>query len=287
MGFGGMVWYCSGGALELVHCSGADEFMDGLMGCLKLRQMRRIDIGGLVVAAALTLAGSAGSGYAADLPAPYPAPLPPPTYAPAVVAPMVYSRTGLYLGLNAGASITRQGIATYTGTLAPGTGAIISNTGFAGGGQFGFNWQYGWAVFGIEADADYLSNKLTSRPSAGTFSEAITVNPLTTVRPRLGFAFDRTMFYATAGLAISQFSQYGATGSAAGLSQSVSATRIGYAVGAGVEYAFMPNWTARLEYLLASLPGSTYSYPKLGLTEGSAGVTDSVVRAGINYKFNF
>jgi outer membrane immunogenic protein len=247
--------------------------------------MRRQEMWRLIVTAGLAFAAAGPRlALAADLPAPYPAPQAPATYAPVVAAPPVYSWTGAYLGLNAGASIMRQGIATYTAGFNPGTGAITSNTGFAGGGQLGVNWQYRWAVFGLEADADYLSNKLRTRSSNGAFGESVTVNPLVTVRPRLGFAFDRAMFYASGGLAIGP---YGATGSTTTASQGVSATRIGWSVAAGVEYAFFPNWTAKLEYLMSSLPGSTYSYSNLGVTVASPAVTDSQVRAGINYKFNF
>jgi outer membrane immunogenic protein len=55
-----------------------------------------------------------------------------------------------------------------------------------------------------------------------------------------------------------------------------------------VEVAFADNWTAKVEYLYANLGNGTCTTacgsPPLPI---SIGLTDNLVRGGVNYKFNF
>jgi outer membrane immunogenic protein len=66
--------------------------------------------------------------------------------------------------------------------------------------------------------------------------------------------------------------------------------RVGYAVGAGVEYAFTPNWSVKVEYLFADLGRNNRTYLAPG---GLAGFTfnnreqDHIIRAGVNYRFGW
>jgi outer membrane immunogenic protein len=61
----------------------------------------------------------------------------------------------------------------------------------------------------------------------------------------------------------------------------------GWTVGGGVEYAFLGNWTAKVEYLYADLGKFD-----CGAACGGAVIVDNVsfqtniVRAGLNYKFS-
>uniref|UniRef100_UPI0013D5B791 outer membrane protein n=1 Tax=Klebsiella pneumoniae TaxID=573 RepID=UPI0013D5B791 len=65
---------------------------------------------------------------------------------------------------------------------------------------------------------------------------------------------------------------------------SANQTRVGWTLGAGVEYAITQNWTVRGEYLYANYGSKTFSTP--------AGVTPSVslqthkFRLGVNYLFS-
>ena len=93
----------------------------------------------------------AGSALAADLPA---------RARPAPVAPIpVFSWTGFYIGANIGGAWSNS---TLTDNV---TGASFStnNSGFIGGGQFGYNWQFNnnW-VLGIEGDIDGTTISKTS-----------------------------------------------------------------------------------------------------------------------------
>jgi outer membrane immunogenic protein len=66
--------------------------------------------------------------------------------------------------------------------------------------------------------------------------------------------------------------------------------RVGYAVGAGVEYALAPNWSVKVEYLFADLGRNNRTYLAPG---GLAGFTfnnreqDHIIRAGVNYRFGW
>ncbi|KQO76353.1 hypothetical protein ASF20_13445 [Methylobacterium sp. Leaf88] len=125
-----------------------------------------------------------------------------------------------------------------------------------------------------------------------------------TVRGRVGYAFDRFMVYGTGGFA------YGGGGESDGLAYGRSnETRVGYAVGGGVEYAlpttsflnfFGTNAvTLKVEGLYVDLErdsrksgGSVFAYDTSTntpyLASGLKRLDDTqfaVVRAGLNYKF--
>lgn len=241
---------------------------------------------------------AASPALAADLPEPAaPPPQAPATYAP----PPAFNWGGIYIGLNGGGSWVSQGNSTFTysATGATSSGQSFSNSGFLGGGQIGFNYQAGQAVFGLEADADYLSNKSTVTVTdfgGGNASHAYTTDFLSTVRGRLGFAWDRALIYGTGGLAMAEYqvqrtqNTSGAGGlDVAGATQTVSNFRLGWAAGAGVEYAFTDSITGRVEYLVAGLESAsdTYSFPAATSVNASSPTEYiNMVRAGLNFKFN-
>jgi outer membrane immunogenic protein len=163
------------------------------------------------------------------------------------------------------------------------------------------------AVLGV-AQNTYQIGPGTQTAAAGvlgTANEQVSLRWLSTVRGRLGFAVqDRLLLFATGGLAVGGASTQGSVG--VGLppantflwSGSNSATMIGYAIGGGAEWAFSGHWTAKAEYLWydlgtishplncmsGALCGTLTLYPTLGNTRLS--VAGSILRLGINYKFN-
>jgi outer membrane immunogenic protein len=100
------------------------------------------------------------------------------------------------------------------------------------------------------------------------------------VRGRLGFAADRFMPYITGGAAFGNI-----RAQAPGLAFT-STENAGWTMGAGIEAALAPHWTAKFEYLYVDL-GSF----NCGLNCGDGLVTDNVslhtniLRAGVNYRF--
>jgi len=232
---------------------------------------------------------------AADLPS-APPPQAPAVYVPA--APPVYNWSAFYIGANAGGSWFSQSNSTFTWSLggAPSNGQSLNNSGFAAGGQLGANFQSGQFVFGVEGDADYLSNKQSVSTAAdflgGSTTHTYTLDFLSTVRGRLGFAWDRALLYGTGGLAMADYqiqrTQNTAGLAAAGSSQTLSDFRIGWAAGAGLEYAFSDMITGRVEYLVAGLESvsNTYNFGANGnVTQSSPTAYVNVVRGGLNFKF--
>lgn len=195
-----------------------------------------------------------GPALAADLPPPPgPAPRAPATYVPAPVP--YYNWGGVYLGINGGAAFGN------ISPPAPITGG--NDTGFIVGPTLGFNYQTGAFVFGLEGDWDYSS--LSGTTSGGTFKS----NWLATARGRAGYAWNRVLLYATGGGAFANAQIPGS-----------STTALGWTVGGGLEFAFAQNWTAKAEYLFVD-------FPTVSLAAVNSTATENIVRAGVNYKFNF
>ena len=71
-------------------------------------------------------------------------------------------------------------------------------------------------------------------------------NWIATLAGRLGYAFDHTLIYVKGGAAFADVDRWVAWNG--GKVFNDSDTRSGWTIGAGVEYAFAPNWSAKLEY---------------------------------------
>ena len=208
---------------------------------------------------------------AADLP---PAAAPPPR-APAayIPPPPVFTWTGIYLGINGGYSF---------GTANDSLGGQVSPSGFLVGGQLGGNYQIGQFVIGLEGDADWTNLDGTNATTCNSPGPGCETKGtwLATVRGRAGYAWDRILFYGTGGAAFGNV-QAGNIGGPFD-----SATQTGWAAGVGIEGAFAPNWTARVEYLYVDL--GNLSCTAVGCGAGTTvNLTQNIIRAGINYKFNW
>jgi len=201
--------------------------------------MRRV-LGGVI--AALCVAGSAS---AADLGSPR---MP---VAAVAVAPAGFNWTGFYIGGHLGIASVASGYEAFTPRNAfagfPLQG--MGGTALMGGMQVGYNYQVNSMVLGLEADLSavgFNKNSTTAlAPAAGVvpvFSRNLSWTA--TVAPRLGVTFGRAMLYAKAGLAVGGFS----VGHDQGPWISASATRIGWTVGTGLEYAITQSLTAKVEY---------------------------------------
>ena len=66
-----------------------------------------------------------------------------------------------------------------------------------------------------------------------------------------------------------------------------SKTKVGWTVGAGVEYAMWSNWSVKLEYLYVDLGKFDCGVSCTGVAGSSDNVSfnANVVRAGLNYRF--
>jgi outer membrane immunogenic protein len=219
--------------------------------------------------AAATILGGAAAAQAADIP------IRPPVYKGAprsVIA--YYNWTGFYVGLNAGYAFGSSSWDNPPVTVKP--------TGYLIGGTAGYNWQSGALVYGLEGDLAWAMVDGSTTCGAGTCE--IEHRWLSTLRGRIGYAFDRFMVYGTAGGA---YGNVRATNTAATPGMSgANATELGWTAGAGLEYAFLGNWTAKLEYLYVDLGSfNCVACAVGGAATNNVTFTENLVRAGINYKF--
>ena len=282
----------------------------------------------LASASAMALTGSA---FAADLTPPAPPPVfvpPPPTW------------TGFYVGINAGyewaanknidttaipvfAAPTWETELALSSALATGSAGVNQN-GFIGGGQIGYNFQYGTRlVVGLEADIQGIAGNNAVGGFAGsgvpvgfpgeTIVSAVQSNKsldyLGTVRGRIGYLLTPTLLiFGDGGLA------YGSVNASTSIWQDnepflptfgsfgrFSNTQVGWTVGGGVEWQFMPNWSVKVEYLYYDLGRKTFGLTPLAFSSPTFGgsllysstpfssttFNGNVVRAGLNYHFNW
>ena len=206
-----------------------------------------------VLLAAL-MAGVASSAMAADLPSRKAPPAPAPYY-----APPVFSWTGFYVGVNGGWGGSSNG-----GDFGSPTGGLI-------GGTVGYNYQIGQFVAGLEGDWDWADLNKSGVNGLGPYSNK--VDQMLTARARAGIAMDRALLYVTGGYAGAEdkVNVPGVFGS--------TDWRSGGAIGAGIEYAFTNNISAKAEYIYTAFPSKSYA-------PGYKSDLDiSLVRAGLNYKF--
>jgi len=255
----------------------------------------------------------AGSAHAADLPA-----------APMYKAPDVpaWSWSGFYIGLEGGGgwatseqSLTGiQETAPLTGPVVPVGGLAVgsqSMTGLFGGAAVGVNWQAGPAVFGLEGDINW-SNIDGTNACSGLFSflgngalqaGCNTKMPwFATATARVGATVDHALLYVKGGAAWAEFDHTitsGAVGLPAGISgpsYTLSDSRLGFTVGAGIEYALGSNWSAKLEYDYMDFGTKNLAFAptSLGVLAPVALALDAddrervqLIKAGLNYRFNW
>ncbi len=208
---------------------------------------------------------TASPALAADMPGGY--------REPAYAAPAA-NWSGFYAGLNAaygwGQSDWSGGVTT--GSNSPAGGLF--------GATLGFNVQSGAFVFGAEGDID--GNWMRDSNSNGTgFCSSpgcgIQTSWYGTTRGRIGYAFDRALFYFTAGAAFGDLQMMTNGGT-------VTSDRVGWTAGAGLEYAFLGPWSAKIEYLYADLGSATCGAAVCG-TNAAVTFNTNIIRLGVNYRF--
>lgn len=219
----------------------------------------------LSVSAAALVAASAA--HAADLPGRGAAIAP----APAFTQYAPFSWTGFYAGLNAGYGWGSFNRASST-IMGKASGGVL-------GAQLGYNYQFGSIVAGLEGDANW-SGQSGSR--ATVVATRGSLDWFGTLRGRVGFAAERALIYGTAGYAGGEVKATVVNPGPPAVVESTSAWRNGWALGAGIEYAFTNSISAKAEYLYMNLGSKTLFPATLPVTST---FTNSVVRAGVNYHF--
>src|SRR5579872_1437812 len=185
--------------------------------------------------------------------------------------------TGCYAGASAGVGVTSDSVVGDSGG-----GGLI-------GGQLGCNVQTGVIVFGLEGEAAWsgLSNSNIFTQAGFSSQTADRSRWNADLSVRAGVAVDRALVYGKVGLATGGFAS--AFSDTNGDFQNASGTLSGPLLGFGVEVAFAPNWSARLEYNHIDYVGKTLHFDQSAANGGpfdqSTSAQTDIVKAGINYRF--
>jgi outer membrane immunogenic protein len=214
-------------------------------------------------------------------------PTPPPVVVPA------FSWTGFYIGGNIGGGWENFNV---TDTLTGASFSTNTHSSFIGGGQAGFNYQVGpFVVLGVDGFFDGIaSNNNNSAavfiPGVGLVSGTVQPDWIATLAGRIGFTapgYERWLFYAKGGGAWVQTND---TFSVPFAAVTTSRTASGWMAGAGIEWAFAPNWTVRLDYQYIGLENNALALtPGLVLpdTFTTRNANVQTLTVGVNYLFNW
>jgi len=220
---------------------------------------------------------------------------------------------GFYVGGNAGGSWGDQSVSA---SVEPGNGsaaisaidaaaisrasALKSNKGaFTGGIQGGYNYMMGPWLLGLEGDWDWLDLNTTSTKSAPSallinppvvysLNQQVTTDWMVTLRPRIGYAFDRWLVYATGGLAWSELKYRADITDSRGNRGVVdtNTTKTGWAAGVGAGYALTSQWSLRGEWLYADFGHvGTATTNAFASVRPNDAVKANLVRVGADYRF--
>jgi len=204
-----------------------------------------------------------------------------------------YDWSGVYAGIVAGGGMYSQvSPGYYFGDYYT---VNRSDWGALAGGTLGVNFQYDRLVFGVEGDLSWSNLGVDEKINgdADNYATEGGWDALGTLRVRTGLAFDRTLFFATAGLAFANVDQSFCYEAGCGSDDGYydihhEGWKTGLAAGFGVEQAIGDNMTAKLEYLYIGLPddGASGDYIKDNdYSEVNVNSSANLVRLGLNYKF--
>jgi outer membrane immunogenic protein len=236
------------------------------------------------IAAAVALIGTPA--LAADLP----------LKAPVPYAEPQFSWTGCYVGVHAGGG-------TFSDSEFGDDRAPFGGVGAVAGGQAGCNYQIRSLVVGLEGELFWSGLKTQSnfsQPSENEIELDSAKNKYdATIALRLGYAFDRLLAYGKVGVAWGRFSWSEADACCSvGIplfSENASQTLAGLLLGAGFEYAFTNQLSAKLEYNYMNFGSQDVTFTEACSTVGGCGTIGNftetmkdakqIVKVGLNYKF--
>jgi len=221
-----------------------------------------------------------------------------------IIEPTAYDWTGPYIGLQAGYAWGENDLsANNLEDVSPGGGGAGINgaatidgedgtfdlDGFVGGAHAGYNWQTDGLVLGVEGDIEYadLNDEVDILASSGSGVlvgvDEVEVNWLGSLRLRAGFAVDRALFYATGGLAVGG-AKLTSKDELGDKFADENATKWGWTIGGGVEYAFTDDLSGRIEYRYTDL-GKIDVQSEEENVDDEAELAFHAIRAGLSWHF--
>lgn len=166
------------------------------------------------------------------------------------------------------------------------------------GGQIGYNWQSGWMLFGLEADGSWSNITGHGLCNTTTFfmNCSSKVEGLATFTGRVGASIDRALVYFKGGGAWGResetISNVAQAPLATAFSSQLSVNRYGWTIGMGIEYAFLPNWSAKIEYDFIDFGTKLYNFPVTSTAVSASNFANwnftamvHEMKLGVNYHF--
>lgn len=219
----------------------------------------------------------------------------------------IYNWSGFYVGAHAGASWADNKFSDVIGGIDV---AKFQAHGYLIGGQFGYNWQTGSWILGTEFEGSYshLRRGVGFGFGFGGFGGCgfggfggfggcgfgggfggqfgARVQALGLLSGRFGYAWDRTLVYVKAGVALAH-EKYVFNIPGVQLSATPTDARLGWLIGAGVEYGLTGNWSVKIEYNYIDLGTERLNVTAPG---GGTFIFDQsqqvqLAKLGINYRF--
>ncbi len=214
--------------------------------------------------------------------------------------------TGAYAGLNVAAGWGANGgnannwnIDALHGGYTNNVAANGAGGGVIGGGQIGYNYAI-TPLFLAGLETDFQGTSMTSGGGTGSGpllnlnnsgvgyypgarGGGISVDWFGTLRGRAGVTLAPSLLlYGAAGFAYAdvQHSGWGNGG---------STLQAGWTAGAGAEWMFMPDWSAKAEYLYVDVSGGNNRWNNnmlISLKDITTQTQWNMLRAGVNYHFN-
>ncbi len=200
------------------------------------------------------------------------------TKAPVYTPPQaIYNWTGFYIG-------------GHIGGAWAGDKSLAGNGGrFLGGVQGGFDYQFAtnW-VIGAEAQYSWLTNGGSSVAFPGSGLITSKNDQIGSVTGRFGYTWGPALLYAKGGYAWRDNPNLGVSvGGTPAAFTTDGSHKDGWTVGAGLEYMFAPNWSAKAEYQYYNFGSTTFTSGPAPIVGTRFHDDDHTVKVGVNYRFGW
>ena len=239
----------------------------------------------LVIAASLVVFGTTAASAADLAPSYYKAP-------PPMLSPL-YNWSGFYAGINGGWGTSHNcwtRTATAGAAILPVSEGCHNASGGTVGGQIGYRWQAGPWVFGLEAQGNWadFSGSNPSLLFGGLATNRTKIDAFGLFTGQVGYAWNNVLAYVKGGAAVTD-NRFDGLSTIGGFVTDTagSNTKWGGTVGAGIEYAFAPNWSAAVEYDHLFMGSDNYAFNTAGLATRNESIKQDadLVTVRVNYRF--
>jgi outer membrane immunogenic protein len=229
----------------------------------------------LLTTVAIAALGAALPARAADLGyrAPY-------QKAPAYAAP-IYNWTGFYVGAHVGGAFSSDNNFNGLATGNNGNGRFLGGLQVGGDYQFSPNW-----VAGVEGQYSWLSGNVGAIFPGG-FAYTNNQRGLGSITGRVGYTWGPGLLYVKGGYAYSDNNEKVTVGGVPTGFIIDGDHRNGYTVGAGLEYMFAPNWSAKAEYQYYKFGSTTFTSGPAEIVGTRFRDDEHTVKVGVNYRFGW